>query len=206
MDQTATAAAVSGGDLREKIEASGLRAGVGAELGFVIAKGDKDNPDYKSKVHKLERSGSIHDLVRATEALPPGQNPVDHDDQTVDDDPSSTVLDLTNFQLHDLDSIELPPSLTKLDLTTNHLTSLDPQIATLSNKKKTLKPSAASLIRNRNLHFLFHKASFRDQIHGATIVDLQLRGVRHGDPRKVQGIHWKLHHHNFPVPLETSGH
>ncbi|KAM1013886.1 hypothetical protein FF1_043741 [Malus domestica] len=140
MDQTATAAAVSGGDLREKIEASGLRAGVGAELGFVIAKGDKDNSDHKSKVHKLERSGSIHDLVRATEALPPGQNPVDHDDQTVDDDPSSTVLDLTNFQLHDFDSIELPSSLTELDLTTNHLTGLDPQIATLYNKKKPSNP------------------------------------------------------------------
>ncbi|XP_050104394.1 B3 domain-containing transcription factor FUS3-like [Malus sylvestris] len=65
MDQTAAAAAVAGGGLREKTEASGLRAGVGAELGLVIAKGDKDNPDHKSKVHGSERSGSIHDLVRA---------------------------------------------------------------------------------------------------------------------------------------------
>ncbi|KAM2086835.1 hypothetical protein ACFX1R_024334 [Malus domestica] len=65
MDQTATAAAISGGGLREKTEASGLRAGVRAKLGFVITKGDKDNPDHKSKVHRSERSGSIHDLVRA---------------------------------------------------------------------------------------------------------------------------------------------
>ncbi|TQD81870.1 hypothetical protein C1H46_032564 [Malus baccata] len=48
MYQIVTAAAVSGGGLREKIVASGLKAGVGAELGFVIAKGDKDNLDHKS--------------------------------------------------------------------------------------------------------------------------------------------------------------
>ncbi|KAM2308284.1 hypothetical protein COP1_030414 [Malus domestica] len=69
-----------------------------------------------------------------TEAPPPGQNPVDHDDQTADDDPSSTVPDLTSFRLHDLDSVELPPSLIELDLMANRLTGLDPRIATLSKK------------------------------------------------------------------------
>ncbi|XP_068343134.1 protein phosphatase 1 regulatory inhibitor subunit PPP1R7 homolog [Pyrus communis] len=75
-------------------------------------------------------------MADQTETPPPGQNPVDHDDQTADDDPSSTVLDLTSFQLHDLDSVELSPSLTELDLTANRLTGLDPRIATLSNLKK----------------------------------------------------------------------
>ncbi|KAM1100686.1 hypothetical protein FF1_007103 [Malus domestica] len=75
-------------------------------------------------------------MADQTEAPPPSQNPVDHDDQTADDDPSSTVLDLTSFQLHDLNSVELPSSLTELDLTTNRLTGLDPQIATFSNLKK----------------------------------------------------------------------
>ncbi|KAH8505222.1 hypothetical protein Peur_045334 [Populus x canadensis] len=66
---------------------------------------------------------------------PRGSNP-EADDQTVEIDPSSTVLDLTSFQLHDLNSVELSPSLTELDLTANRLSSLDPRIAHLSNLKK----------------------------------------------------------------------
>ncbi|TQE11349.1 hypothetical protein C1H46_003083 [Malus baccata] len=73
---------------------------------------------------------------RETEAPPPSQNPVDHDDQMVDDDPSSTILDLTSSRFHDLDSVELSPSLIELDLTTNCLTGLDSRIATLANLKK----------------------------------------------------------------------
>ncbi|POO00843.1 LRR domain containing protein [Trema orientale] len=63
-------------------------------------------------------------------------NPEEADDQTVEIDLSSTVLDLTSFQLHDLDSVELPPTLTELDLTANRLSTLDPRIAYLSNLKK----------------------------------------------------------------------
>lgn len=55
---------------------------------------------------------------------------------TPDDDSSSSVLDLTSYQLHDLDSVDLPPSLTELDLTANRLSKLDPRIAHLSNLKK----------------------------------------------------------------------
>ncbi|KAJ6435436.1 hypothetical protein OIU84_000594 [Salix udensis] len=58
------------------------------------------------------------------------------DDQTVEIDPSSTFLDLTSFQLHDLSSVDLSSSLTELDLTCNRLSSLDPRIAHLSNLKK----------------------------------------------------------------------
>lgn len=57
-------------------------------------------------------------------------------DHTVEIDLSSTVLDLTSFQLHDLTSVELPPSLTELDLTTNRLSILDPRLSHLSNLKK----------------------------------------------------------------------
>ncbi|PON62239.1 LRR domain containing protein [Parasponia andersonii] len=63
-------------------------------------------------------------------------NPEEADDQTVEIDLSSTVLDLTSFQLHDLDSVELLPSLTELDVTANRLSTLDPRIANLSNLKK----------------------------------------------------------------------
>lgn len=70
-----------------------------------------------------------------TEA-PTETNP-DQDDQTVEIDLSSTTtLDLTSFQLHDLDSVELPPNLTELDLTANRLSSLDPRIANLIYLKK----------------------------------------------------------------------
>lgn len=74
-------------------------------------------------------------VMDVEERSPPGSNP-ERDDQTVEMDPSSTVLDLTSFQLHDLDSVELSPNLTELDLTANRLTSLDPRIALLSNLKK----------------------------------------------------------------------
>lgn len=49
---------------------------------------------------------------------------------------SSTVLDLTSFQLHDLEDIELPLTLTELDLTANRLSAVDPRIGLLSNLKK----------------------------------------------------------------------
>ncbi|KAK9275670.1 hypothetical protein L1049_022937 [Liquidambar formosana] len=67
---------------------------------------------------------------------PPDDHKTMPDDPTVEDDPSSTVLDLTSFQLHDLDSVELPPSLTELDLTSNRLATLDPRIGLLSCLKK----------------------------------------------------------------------
>lgn len=51
-------------------------------------------------------------------------------------DPSSTVLDLTSYQLHDLDSVEFPPDLTELDLTANRLSTVDPRIGHLSHLKK----------------------------------------------------------------------
>ncbi|KAK7358370.1 hypothetical protein VNO77_00297 [Canavalia gladiata] len=53
-----------------------------------------------------------------------------------DDDSSSTLLDLTSYQLHDLDSVELSPNLTELDLTANRLSTLDPRIGHLSHLKK----------------------------------------------------------------------
>ncbi|XP_020221389.1 protein phosphatase 1 regulatory inhibitor subunit PPP1R7 homolog [Cajanus cajan] len=53
-----------------------------------------------------------------------------------EDDSSSTLLDLTSYQLHDLDSVELPPTLTELDLTANRLSTLDPRIGNLSHLKK----------------------------------------------------------------------
>lgn len=70
------------------------------------------------------------------ETRPPTLPDPEADDTTIQDDPSSTVLDLTSFQLHDLDSVELPPSLTELDLTANRLSTLDPRIGQLSNLKK----------------------------------------------------------------------
>ncbi|KAI4350809.1 hypothetical protein L6164_005223 [Bauhinia variegata] len=63
--------------------------------------------------------------------------PPDAKDMCVDeDDPSSTLLDLTSYQLHDLDSVELAANLTELDLTANRLSTLDPRIGHLSNLKK----------------------------------------------------------------------
>ncbi|KAK2645583.1 hypothetical protein Ddye_020778 [Dipteronia dyeriana] len=56
--------------------------------------------------------------------------------ETVEIDLSSTVLDLTSFQLHDLTSVEIPPTLTELDLTANRLSSFDPRISHLSNLTK----------------------------------------------------------------------
>ncbi|KAA3486109.1 protein phosphatase 1 regulatory subunit pprA-like [Gossypium australe] len=68
--------------------------------------------------------------------LPPETNS-DEDDQAMEFDLSSTTaLDLTSFQLHDLDSVELPSSLTELDLTANRLSKLDPRIANLINLRK----------------------------------------------------------------------
>ncbi|KAI9119109.1 hypothetical protein K1719_009784 [Acacia pycnantha] len=67
---------------------------------------------------------------------PAARDPNVEDPADVGDDSSSTVLDLTCWQLHDLDSVELPPHLTELDLTTNRLSALDPRIGHLSNLKK----------------------------------------------------------------------
>ncbi|KAM7260249.1 hypothetical protein ACFE04_015990 [Oxalis oulophora] len=60
----------------------------------------------------------------------------DDDNQTVEIDQSSTILDISSFQLHDLTSIELPPTLTELDLTANRLSTLDPRISHLSHLSK----------------------------------------------------------------------
>ncbi|XVF63131.1 hypothetical protein PTKIN_Ptkin09bG0064200 [Pterospermum kingtungense] len=68
---------------------------------------------------------------------PPPETSPDQDDQTVEIDLSSTTtLDLTSFQLHDLNAVELPTNLTELDLTANRLSRLDPRIADLINLKK----------------------------------------------------------------------
>ncbi|KAA8534916.1 hypothetical protein F0562_029868 [Nyssa sinensis] len=67
--------------------------------------------------------------------LSPEHNHGSPQDQTVDDESSPTVLDLTSFQLHDIESVELPLSLTELDLTANRLSTLDPRIGQLSNLK-----------------------------------------------------------------------
>ncbi|TXG61448.1 hypothetical protein EZV62_012811 [Acer yangbiense] len=63
-------------------------------------------------------------------------SPEKNSDETVEIDLSSTVLDLTSFQLHDLTSVEIPPTLTELDLTANRLSSLDSRISHLSNLTK----------------------------------------------------------------------
>ncbi|KAK0603332.1 hypothetical protein LWI29_003849 [Acer saccharum] len=63
-------------------------------------------------------------------------SPEKNSDKTVEIELSSTVLDLTSFQLHDLASVELSPTLTELDLTANRLSSLDPRISHLSNLTK----------------------------------------------------------------------
>ncbi|XVE70483.1 hypothetical protein DITRI_Ditri10aG0075900 [Diplodiscus trichospermus] len=74
-------------------------------------------------------------MQNQTEAPP--ETTQGQDDQTVEVDLSSTTtLDLTSFQLHDLDSVELPSNLTELDLTANRLSRLDPRIANLINLKK----------------------------------------------------------------------
>uniref|UniRef100_A0A7N0SY32 Protein phosphatase 1 regulatory subunit 7 n=1 Tax=Kalanchoe fedtschenkoi TaxID=63787 RepID=A0A7N0SY32_KALFE len=52
------------------------------------------------------------------------------------DDTSSTVLDLTSLQLHDLESVEIPPTLTELELCANRLSSLDGRIGNLAGLKK----------------------------------------------------------------------
>ncbi|KAJ8751051.1 hypothetical protein K2173_016232 [Erythroxylum novogranatense] len=73
--------------------------------------------------------------MNGEEQPPRGSNP-EPDEQAVEIDMASTVLDLTSFQLHDLDSLELSPSLIELDLTANRLSKLDPRIAHLFNLKK----------------------------------------------------------------------
>lgn len=60
----------------------------------------------------------------------------DVEDEKIELDPSTTILDLTSFQLHDLDSVEFPSRLTELDLTANRLSHLDSRIAHLSDLKK----------------------------------------------------------------------
>lgn len=63
-------------------------------------------------------------------------DPIVGDPPIVQDDHSSTILDLTSYQLHDLDSVDLPSHLTELDLTSNRLSTLEPRIAHLTNLKK----------------------------------------------------------------------
>ncbi|KAL6331043.1 hypothetical protein AAG906_009471 [Vitis piasezkii] len=58
------------------------------------------------------------------------------EESVIEYDGSSTVLDLTSYQLHSLESIDIPFNLTELDLTANRLTVLDSRIGLLSNLKK----------------------------------------------------------------------
>ncbi|KAK7319954.1 hypothetical protein RJT34_04683 [Clitoria ternatea] len=89
----------------------------------------------------------------------------------VDEDASSsTLLDLTSYQLHDLDSVELPPSLIELDLTANRLSSLDPRIAGLSHLKKL------SLRQNLISDDAVHPLSSWNAL--ASLVELVLRDNR----------------------------
>ncbi|XP_042483467.1 protein phosphatase 1 regulatory inhibitor subunit PPP1R7 homolog [Macadamia integrifolia] len=66
----------------------------------------------------------------------PGENHGALEDGTTEENSSSTVLDLTSCQLHDLDGVELLQSLVELDLTANRLSVLDPRISLLSRLKK----------------------------------------------------------------------
>lgn len=77
----------------------------------------------------MELDKSDHDLAnqQQTEAT---------EEEDCPSSPSSTYLDLTSYQLHDLDSVDLPTSLIELDLTANRLSTLDSRIAHLSNLKK----------------------------------------------------------------------
>ncbi|XP_077210837.1 protein phosphatase 1 regulatory inhibitor subunit PPP1R7 homolog [Tasmannia lanceolata] len=63
-------------------------------------------------------------------------NPGDFEGGGEEGDLSSSYLDLTSFQLHDLEEIELPLTLIELDLTANRLSVLDPRIGLLSKLKK----------------------------------------------------------------------
>lgn len=81
----------------------------------------------------LQYSFSMEDQVRESPSV---INAGADDDPTIEDDLSSTVLDLTSYQLHDLDSVDLPQSLTELELTANRLSNLDPRIGNLSLLKK----------------------------------------------------------------------
>ncbi|XP_028806533.1 protein phosphatase 1 regulatory inhibitor subunit PPP1R7 homolog [Neltuma alba] len=86
----------------------------------------------------------------------------------VEEDPSSTLLDLTGCQLHDLDSVDLPPYLTELDLTTNRLSALDPRIAHLSNLKKL------SLRQNLLTDAAVEPLSARHDIAGLEVIQVML--------------------------------
>ncbi|XP_058074216.1 protein phosphatase 1 regulatory inhibitor subunit PPP1R7 homolog [Magnolia sinica] len=52
------------------------------------------------------------------------------------DQSTSSNLDLTSFQLHDLEGVELPLTLIELDLTANRLSTIDSRIGLLSQLKK----------------------------------------------------------------------
>ncbi|XWS72080.1 hypothetical protein CRYUN_Cryun02cG0009800 [Craigia yunnanensis] len=64
---------------------------------------------------------------------------------------STTTLDLTGFQLHELDSVELPSNLTELDLTANRLSRLDPRIANLIILSLFGRTSSTMLLSSRSL-------------------------------------------------------
>ncbi|KAJ4959589.1 hypothetical protein NE237_026700 [Protea cynaroides] len=74
-------------------------------------------------------------MENASEGVP-GENYGALEGGTTEENSSSSILDLTSYQLHDLDGVELPPSLVELDLTANRLSALDPRISLLSHLKK----------------------------------------------------------------------
>ncbi|XP_043704906.1 protein phosphatase 1 regulatory inhibitor subunit PPP1R7 homolog [Telopea speciosissima] len=73
-------------------------------------------------------------MENASEGVP-GENHGTLEDGTTEEN-SSSVLDLTSYQLHELDGVELSPSLVELDLTANRLSTLDSRISLLSQLKK----------------------------------------------------------------------
>lgn len=103
--------------------------------------GNDENEEHQSAKQRnlpklfLFRFSSLP-MDEQTRSPPPGPNHGVGLDPTAEDDTSSTLLDLSSFQLHDLDSVELPSTLTELDLTANRLSSLDARISNLSNLKK----------------------------------------------------------------------
>lgn len=80
----------------------------------------------------MELDKSDHDLA-ANQQPPPAEVA---EEEECPSSPSSTCLDLTSYQLHDLDAVDLPTTLIELDLTANRLSRLDSRIAHLSNLKK----------------------------------------------------------------------
>lgn len=118
----------------------------------------------------MELDKSDHDLAnqQQTEAT---------EEEDCPSSPSSTYLDLTSYQLHDLDSVDLPTSLIELDLTANRLSTLDSRIAHLSNLKKL------SLRQN-----LFNDAGIEPLFSWQAISDLEELVLRDNQLRKIPDV------------------